>query len=75
MRDQAAQCRAARFDPNLKQKSEFKWFKTFSNLFKLRSIRKVLSLAQKIEIKYSFEALKEGNNFLYRNFLGFRIFD
>jgi hypothetical protein len=42
----------------LKQKSEFKWFKTFSNLFKLWSIRKVLSLAQKIEIKYSFEALK-----------------
>jgi hypothetical protein len=29
-------------------KSEFKWFKTFSNCFKLWSIRKVLFLAQKI---------------------------
>jgi hypothetical protein len=28
-------------------KSEFKWFETFSNYFKLLSIRKVLSRAQK----------------------------
>jgi hypothetical protein len=53
------------------KKSEFKWFKTFSNCFKLWSIRKVLSLAQKIEIKYGFESLEEGNNFLYRKFLRF----
>jgi hypothetical protein len=26
---------------------------------------------EKIEIKYGFEALEEGNNFLYRNFLRF----
>jgi hypothetical protein len=29
-------------------------------------------LLRKIEIKYGFEALEEGNNFLYRNFLRFR---
>jgi hypothetical protein len=28
---------------------------------------------EKIEIKYGFEALEEGNNFLYRNFLRFRM--
>jgi hypothetical protein len=71
MWDRATQWRAVRFKLDLKQKSGFKWFKTFSNLFKLWSIGKVPSLAQKIEIKYSFEALEEGNNFLYINFLRF----
>jgi hypothetical protein len=56
-----AQCRVALFKLDLKQKSEFKWFKIFSNLFKLWSIIKVLSYTQK----------KERNNFLYRNFLRF----
>jgi hypothetical protein len=27
----------------------------------------------KIEINFGFEAPEEGNNFLYRNFLGFRM--
>jgi hypothetical protein len=36
-------------------------------------IRKVLSLAQKIEIKYGFEGLEEMNNLLYRQFLRFRM--
>jgi hypothetical protein len=57
----------------LKQKSELKWFKTISKLCKLWLIRKVLSLACKMEIKYGFEALEEGNHFLYRNFLRFRM--
>jgi hypothetical protein len=34
MRARVAQCLAVWFKPDLKQKSEFKWFKTFSNCFK-----------------------------------------
>jgi hypothetical protein len=47
MRARVAQRRAAWFKLDLKQKSEFKWFKTFSNRFKIWSIRKVLFLAWK----------------------------
>jgi hypothetical protein len=53
--------------------SEFKCFKQISNYLKLWSIRKVLSRAWKIEIKYDFGDLGEINNFLYRNFLRFRM--
>jgi hypothetical protein len=53
--------------------SEFKCFKQILNCFKLWSIRKVLSRSQKIEVKYGFEDLREVNNFLYRNFLRFRM--
>jgi hypothetical protein len=54
-------------------KSKFKWFKTFSNCFKFGSIRKYFPVIRKIELKYGFEALEEENNFLYRNFLRFRM--
>jgi hypothetical protein len=45
-----------------------KHFQTFSNFGQLE---KYFLLLGKIEIKYGFESLEEGNNFLYRNFLNF----
>jgi hypothetical protein len=54
-------------------KSEFNWFKTFSNCFKYGRLEKYFPLLRKIEIKYGFEALEEGNNVLYRIFLRFRM--
>jgi hypothetical protein len=63
MWDRATQCRAACFKLDLKQKSGLKWFKTFSNLFKLWSIRKVPSLAQKIEINIVLKLSKRGTTF------------
>jgi hypothetical protein len=53
------------------KKSEFKWFKTNSNNSKLWPIRKVASLAWKIEIKIGFQDLEEMNYFLHRNFSRF----
>jgi hypothetical protein len=47
-----------------------KHFQTVSNFGRLE---KYFPLLGKIEIKYGFEALEEGNNFLYRNFIRFRM--
>jgi hypothetical protein len=44
-----------------------------SNIFKLWPIRKVLSLAQKNEIKSGFEDRKKMNKFLHRNFFIFKM--
>jgi hypothetical protein len=50
--------------------SEFKYFKQISNFGRLERYFPEL---RKTEIKYGFEDLGEMNNFLYRNFLGFRM--
>jgi hypothetical protein len=52
-------------------KSECKWFKQFQTVSIFSRLGKYSPLLRKIQIKYGFEALKEGNNFLYRNFLRF----
>jgi hypothetical protein len=46
--------------------------KHFQTVSKFGRLEKYFSLLGKIEIKYCFEALEEGNNFLRRNFLRFR---
>jgi hypothetical protein len=54
-------------------KSEFKWFKQFQTVSTFGLLEKYFPLLRKIEVKYDFEALEEGNNFLYRNLLRFRM--
>jgi hypothetical protein len=55
--------RASRFKLDLKQKSKFKWFKTFSNHFKIGWLEKYFPLLRKIEIKYGFKLSKRGTSF------------
>jgi hypothetical protein len=54
-------------------KSEFNCFKQFQTVSNFGRLEKYLPRLGKIEIKYSFEDLREMNNFLYRNFLRFRM--
>jgi hypothetical protein len=53
--------------------SEFKWFRTFSTVSNFDRLEKYFPLLRKIEVKDGFEALEEGDDFLYRNFLRFRM--
>jgi hypothetical protein len=70
-RSRAAQCQVARLKPDLKQipnSNVSNKSQTASNFGRLENYFFGL---RKIKIKYGFEALEEGNNFLYRKFLRF----
>jgi hypothetical protein len=54
-------------------KSKFKWLKQFQTVSNFGRLEKYFSLLENIEIKCGFEALEDGNNFLYRNFLRFEM--
>jgi hypothetical protein len=64
----------ARFKPDLKSNPNSNGSKHFQTISKFDRLEKYFHLLRKIEIKYGFEDLKEGNNFLYRIFLRFGMY-
>jgi hypothetical protein len=65
--------RAAQFKPELKANPNSNGSKHFQIVSNFDRLEKYFPVLRKIEIKFGFEALEEGNNFISRNFLKFRI--
>jgi hypothetical protein len=61
----------ARLKPDLKSNLNSNGLEYFQTVLNFDRLEKYISMLGKNQIKYGFEALEEGNNFLYRDLLRF----